>query len=249
MNGIAALVICGGYGTRLGQALGQARCKSLVPVLGSQALAYVLEALKQANCSQCILSVDRANIFNEVDQIGRGSGLAYQLHRDSGGGPTAVTQEASVLISFRRFLVLYGHQIVFPDHLMRLIDSDLDFVATTYSDSSEGVRKIATLDTSGYCVSLRHGGQESPARHNEVYLDKPYILETQAIQCSTTAGFAFDPRTPADADLRQHTILRYAHDLFAIPANFRHEFHYAHELPEVEALAAEFNRRFRTSCS
>jgi CTP:molybdopterin cytidylyltransferase MocA len=244
VNGIAALVICGGYGTRLGHALGEARCKSLVPILGSPALARVLEAVKQANCPQCILSIDRENIAGDVERIATASGLAYQLHSDSGQGPTAAAQEASALVNTSRFLVLYGHQIIVPDHLTRMIETGLPFVATTYSDSSEGVRKIARLDGRGYCVSLRHGGEESPAGPDEVYLDKPYILDTQAIRLSAGARSGFDPRTPADADLRRHTILRYAHDLFTIPASFRHEFHYAHELAEVALFAAEFDRRF-----
>jgi hypothetical protein len=125
-----------------------------------------------------------------------------------------------------------------------MVASDHDFVATTYRESSEGVRKVATIGSTGYCLSLRRGSFERPAQQNELYLDKPYILETEAIRRSTNPGTGFHPRTPADSDLQSHTILRYAHNLYTIPATFRHEFHYADELDGVAAQASDFAHRF-----
>jgi hypothetical protein len=242
---VTAIVVCGGFGTRLGPALGSARCKSLLPIVGVPVLTYVLEALRQAHCSNCILSIDRADIASDIDRVGRASGLSYSVHTDSGRGPTAVAQEASFLVSSPRFLVLYGHQIVHANHLVQMLDADRDFVATTYADSSEGVRKIATIDAAGYCVALRRGSEESPPSRQEVYLDKPYVLDTETIRRSGTSSTAFDPRTPADADLRPHTILRYVSHLYTIAATFRHEFHYADELAEVAECAREFSNQFR----
>ena len=241
---MTAVVVCGGIGTRMGPVMKSAKCKSLLPVLGWPCLAYVLEALKRINCSQCILSIDRQDIYDEVDCIGKTSDLAYLMHMDSGRGPTVVAQEASRLISSARFLVLYGHQIIFPDHLNQMIAADVDFVATIYANSSEGTRKVATLDTEHYCVKLRRGGPESPAAGSEVYLDKPYILQTEVIRNTVPLDSCFHPDTPADAYLRPQTILRYAHSLYTIPATFRHEFHYASELEEVALLARTFRQDY-----
>jgi GTP:adenosylcobinamide-phosphate guanylyltransferase len=237
-----AVVVCGGFGTRMGQAMRSAKCKSLISILGMPCLAYVLEALKRVNCQKCILSVDRQEIFNEIERIGNNSGLNCVMHTDSGRGPTAVAQETSSLVTSPRFIVLYGHQIVFPDHLVQMIAANRDFVATVYRDSSEGVRNVATIDSEHNCVKLRRGSQEYPAIGNDVYLDKPYILETQSIRNSCLPDNTFDPNTPADLDLRQHTILRYARSLYSIPATFRHEFHYEMELDDVEAIARRFKQ-------
>jgi uncharacterized protein YciW len=121
-----------------------------------------------------------------------------------------------------------------------MIAADADFVATTYKTSSEGVRKIAMLNSERFCIALRHGSSESPAGENEVYLDKPYILQTEAIRNSSSLDSQFHPNTPANEELRPHTILRYAHNLYSIPANFRHEFHYENELEDVGKLAEAF---------
>jgi GTP:adenosylcobinamide-phosphate guanylyltransferase len=239
---VDAVVVCGGLGTRMGSAMESAKCKSLLPVLGLPCLAYVLRALERICCSRCILSVDRRDIFEDVERVGRNSGVPYVMHLDSGRGPTAVAQEASFLVSTPRFLVLYGHQIVFPSHLRQMIAADADFVATVYEGSSEGVRKVATLNSERYCISLRHGSQQSPAGVNEVYLDKPYVLQAEAIRNSSINAGYFDPHTPADSDLRPHTILRYTHSLYTVPAAFRHEFHYASELEDVAKLARVFGQ-------
>lgn len=240
MNNINAVIVCGGRGSRMGKIMGSFKCKSLIPVLGIPSLTYVLKALKRINCSMCILSIERSELYDDIEHIATQSSLPFVIHMDSGRGPTTVAQEAASKVSSARFLMLYGHQIVFPNHLERMIATNLDFVATVYKDSSEGIRKIATLSPSGLCIRLRRGSSESPALDNELYLDVPYLLQTKAIRDSNSSQGDFDPDTPADAGLRPHTILRYVSNLYTIPANFRHEFHYENELEDVAKIAAKF---------
>lgn len=220
------------------------KSKSLIPILGRPSLAYVLDALRHIGCSKCILCIDRPELYEDVTRIGADSGLPFDVFRDSGRGPTSVALEATSQVSSSHFLMLHGHQIVFPDHLDRLMAMDLDFVATTYRDSSEGVRKVATLDPTGRCLRLRRGSAEDPAADRELYLDKPYILETDTLRASLDPDFALDPDSPVDPDLRPDTIMRYARNLHAVSATFRHEYHYQSELPEVTRTAQLLRQRF-----
>jgi hypothetical protein len=223
-------------------------CKSLIPVGGVPCLSYVLEALRRIDCTRCLLCIDRDNLHRDVEQLAVQSRLPFKIIRDSGRGPTSVALEAAKHVCSDRFLMLHGHQIVFPDHLARMIAQDHDVIGTVYKDSSEGVRKIATLDEFGCCVNMRRGSSEAPATEQEVYLDKPYILETIKIRSSLLSDTSGDPTSPVDAELRPHTVFRYARAIYTLPADFRHEYHYQHELPAVIQLAKVFQERYLGRC-
>jgi hypothetical protein len=224
--------------------MGSFKCKSLFPILGSPSLAYVLHALKYIGCQKCFLCVERSDIHDQIEQVGRRSGISCVVFMDTGLGPTRVAQEAAAQVSSPRFLMLHGHQIVFPDYLARMCEQDVDFMATVYPNSSEGVRKIALLDANGRCIRVRRGSSSDLAGMDELYLDKPYVLKTNVICDSLSSRSEYDPETPVTGDLRHDTILRYTRNLLTMPATFRHEYHYDHELPEVEELAKVFRRDF-----
>jgi NDP-sugar pyrophosphorylase family protein len=240
MEDINAIVLCGGKGSRMNNITELYKCKSLVPIYGVPCLSYVLEALKQINCSKSILCIDRQELYLEVKKIGELSGINFEIFQDSGLGPTHVVIESLAHITSSRFLVLNGHQIVFPDFLTKLIELDKDFIATIYMDSTEATRKIATLDSNNQCIRIRKGSANNPAHDNEVYLDKPYILHTETLRKLITNKIEFAKGTPVDSNHRDDSILRYANDMHTLKATFRHEFHYEYELEDVKQLAEIF---------
>ena len=228
----------------MGKAMQCCPCKSLIPILRRPSLAYVLDALKSIDCTKCILCIDRDELRDEITRIGIESGVPFTIFRDSAGGPTSVALEAAVHVRSSHFLMLHGHQIVYPDFLAEMRSSSHDFVATVYPDSSEGVRKIATLDDAGFCASAKRGSADEPARAGELYLDKPYLLKTEPIAHSVLSDERGDPAAPIDDDLRPHTVLRYMRKIYTIPATFRHEYHYMSELPDVMHTAETFSERY-----
>lgn len=245
MDDINAVVLCGGKGSRMNKITEFYKCKSLVPILGVPCLSYVLEALKQINCSRCILCIDRQELYQDVKKLGELSGLDYEIFMDSGQGPTHVVIESLALITSSRFLVLNGHQIVFPDFLSKLIEVDRDFIATVYMDSTEATRKIATLNSNNQCIRIRKGGLNNPANDNEVYLDKPYILHAEILRNFLRNKVDFAENTPVDINHRNDSILRFASNMHTVNATFRHEFHYEFELEEVKIFAEIFRNKYQ----
>jgi len=244
MEDINAVVLCGGKGSRMNNITQIYKCKSLVPIFGIPCLSYVLEALKKINCSRCILCIDRQELYQEVKELGELSGLTYEIFIDSGQGPTYVVIESLPLITSSRFFVLNGHQIVYPDFLSKLIELDKDFIATIYKDSTEATRKIATLNSKNKCIRIRKGSINNPAGENEVYLDKPYILQAEILRSFITNKTDFDKNTPVDNNHRDDSILRYASEMYTLCATFRHEFHYEYELEDVKIFAELFRNKF-----
>ncbi len=140
--------------------------------------------------------------------------------------------------------MLHGHQIVYPDFLAQMRSRSHEFIATVYHESSEGVRKIATLDDTAFCASIRRGSADEPAGNGEVYLDKPYLLKTGPLAHFVLSDERGDPASPVHDDLRPHTVLRYMRKIYTMAAPFRHEYHYESELPDVERIAQIFCERF-----
>ena len=171
--------------------------------------------------------------------------LTFEILMDSGQGPTNVVIESLEHLASSRFLVLNGHQIVFPDFLSNLIEKDKDFIVTAYKDSTEAIRKIATLDSNNQCIRIRKGSIDNPANDNEINIDKPYILQAEILRNYLLNKIDFNTNTPVDINHRNDSILRYASEIYTLVANFRHEFHYEYELEEVKRTAEIFRNEYK----
>ncbi len=244
MKKVEAVILCGGRGQRMGNYMQEYKCKSLIPILEVACLSYVLKALKYIKCPMCILSIDRDDIYEDIEKIAIHSDVPFLIIKDSGQGPTSVAIEASKYVSSSHFLMLHGHQIIFPDQLTEMTKQNHDFIASLYKSSSEEIRKVAMIDSLGYCINLRHGSIENPARDSEFYLDKPYLLKTDVIRNSLLSDLNGNSKSPVNADIHSHTIVRYMQNLYTIPANFRHEFHYEHEISDIIQEAKIFQQKY-----
>jgi NDP-sugar pyrophosphorylase family protein len=167
---VTALVLCGGFGTRLRSVLGTLP-KVLAPIAGRPFLAYQLSFLRGQGLTDVVLCTGHA-----ADQVeaccGDGShwGLRLRYSREPRPlGTAGALKHAQSLIGSNPFLVLNGDTFVGAD-LARLVrdhtasDAALTLAVAEVADLARF--GAVTLDPDGRVTAFGEKGRSGPGRIN-----------------------------------------------------------------------------------
>lgn len=229
----------GGRGTRMGPLAERHGCKSLVPIGGAPALEWVLGALAFAflGNARIILCIERPELLSPMQQLcARIGGNEVEIYCNP---LLKGTMHALYLLrdtlQEERVVVLYGHQPLYPQHLIQMMRRKRsNAVVSLYPTSSNVSRKIGVVSKRGEILKLLQGGSENGLGEGDYYLDVPYLLPADFIQAQQ------------DEYVRSHdAIARWAQAGNAVQgqiANFPHEFHYPEEIGVVGEFAQTLRR-------
>lgn len=229
------VVICGGKGSRIRPLSDQYQCKSLIPILGRPAIEYVLRALRETTGGRIILCVDRRSLSSPLqDIVDHLQAQDVQFYTDNGRGPMPAMYEASAFCKGERVLVLFGHHLVTPTHLAKLLSVNPgDTAVSLFQTSSESHCKITALRPDGTCAYASRYTDLVPLQAGQFYIDLPYVLPARFFLDSEYATlkrwFIKGSMQPSDIPEDERT--------YGIEADFPHEFHWFSDIPEVERFA------------
>ena len=240
MNGkIPFVILSGGRGTRMGALAERYRCKSLIPIGGSPALEWVLRALTFAfrERARVILCIERTELLPAMQELRANAGdmnVEIYFNPSLKGTMHALYLLRDTLLQEEQVFVLYGHQPIHPQHLIRMNEERERAIVSLYPTSSNVSRKISVVNREGEIIEFLQGGSEKGLTTNEYYLDVPYLLPVNFV------------RIMQDEYVRSHDAveqwLQAGNPVHGHVANFPHEFHYPHEIESVR----EFTETLRS---
>jgi len=144
--------------------------------------------------------------------------------------------EVSAFCDSERMLVLFGHHLLTPEHVTKMLATDSTAAAITlFRTNSESHCKITELDSGSRCVYAERHDSLVPLNDRQFYVDLPYVLPSNFFddnEYSTLKRWFVKgdlPRTALAANER----------VYGVIADFPHEFHKLSDLPSVGAFAKQ----------
>lgn len=239
MNDLDIIIICGGFGQRISALTKKHQCKSLIPIIGSPAIEYVIRVVRSVTDARIILCVDREDIVPSFENIKEQlCDSNIDIYRDHGRGPMPAMYEVSGRCSKNKVLVLFGHHLLTPTHLKRMLQYHETPILTLFQTSSESHCKIAGIAGNHGCVYVERHTYLKSLAPNERYIDLPYLLPI---------SFFNDTMYPTLKRLFIKGVYRRAlltpdEKVYGIEADFPHEFHAIEDLALVEKFASNLIR-------
>jgi molybdopterin-guanine dinucleotide biosynthesis protein A len=209
-----AVVVAGGRGTRLGETARIHGNKALVPVGGAPLLRHTIDWLKAAGVDSIIVTV------NYVAQLRRITALLDGETGVAVVGNTSRKNSAEVLPALagvldERFLFVYGHAPVPPEHLRAMfgLAQSGEVVTSIYPATSqrEQTAKQARL----------HHGRVHPGQRGGVFIEPPHILNHAFFDC-LRKSLSW-----------KKTFLDYPEEILGVKANHPSEFHDREDLAKL----------------
>lgn len=159
------VVMCGGMGRRMGRLAVKYGCKSLIPIEGHVAVEYILRVLKSFEFKKIFLCVDRNELASKIEAIAHVVGLrGVETFKDKGFGTINVLYELQGAISAGQILILFGHHLVSPSHILKVLSlrkSSSNLAVSLYKTSSDDLRKITALGQNFECKYLERGTEKN----------------------------------------------------------------------------------------
>ncbi len=208
-----SVVVAGGKGTRLGILARKHGNKSLVPVLGRPLLCQTIDWLKEAGVESIIVTINYVAEFKKILALFRNDTSVAVI------GNLSRVSSAECLSPIRglldaRFLFVYGHAPVPPEHIEKLAAVARDEVVVSLypTTTQRGMRKKpARLE--GLSVVLGEGGN--------LFIEPPHVLSREFVGVL------------AQAESWRESFHAYRGPIFGIRASHPPEFHYPRDLEQV----------------
>jgi CTP:molybdopterin cytidylyltransferase MocA len=214
-----AVVAAGGRGTRLGTLAKKYGNKSLVPIQGLPILGYALEWLKEVGVEEIIITVNYVAEYRRIHELfGKDPCVRMACNRHRKSSAQCVPPLRAKLDP--RFLFIYGHAPVPPEHLRNLANIAKEGVAVSlYPTTTQGVtRKPARLI--GHHVTLAAGGS--------LFVEPPHVLTREFVNLLAKTG---SWRT---------SFQYYQGPLVGVRAHHPSEFHYRYNFAAFRKYMTKF---------
>ncbi len=213
-----AIVAAGGKGTRLGALAKKYGNKSLIQIRGLPILWYTLKWLKEVGVEEIIITVNYMSEYRRIKELfGKDPQIAMVYNRYRKSSAQCIAPLLAMLDT--RFLFVYGHAPVPPDHLLNLAGvAEKGVVVSLYASTTQGAtRKPANL--SGYLVTMNASGS--------LFMEPPHVLTHEFVELLAKTGswgVSFQG---------------YRGPLAGVQANHHSEFHYRHDFAAFKKYMIE----------
>lgn len=218
-----AVVVAGGRGTRLGTLARKYGNKSLVSVMGKPLLCQTVDWLKEAGVEVIIITVNYIAEFRKILTLFRGDTSVAVIGNLSRVSSVECLPPIQGMLD-KRFLFVYGHAPVPPEHIKKLVAVTKNEIAVSLylTTTQRDVRKKpARLE--GSRVIFGEGGN--------LFSEPPHILNHKFVDLL------------ARTESWKEAFHSYGGPIFGVRASHLPEFHYRKDLKQVrEWLTARLRR-------
>jgi len=210
-----AVVVAGGKGTRLGILAQQYGNKSLVPVLGEPLLCHTVRWLKEVGVEMIVVTVNYVAELRKVLTLFRNDTSVAVIGNLSRKNSAQCLPPIRGLLD-NRFLFVYGHAPVPPEHLNKIASLTQEgVVASLYSTTTqrESTKKPAAL----------HGSRIVFVEQGALYIEPPHILDHYFVELL------------ARTESWKASFRSYQGPVFGVQTTHPPEFHYRKDFSRVRA--------------
>ncbi len=214
-----AVIVAGGRGTRLGALARKHGNKSLVPVLGKPLLCRTVEWLKKAGVKSIIVTVNYVTEFKKILALFRGDTSVAVIGNMSRISSAECLHPIQGMLD-ERFLFVYGHAPVPPEHIEKLSTATQDeVVVTLYSTTTQRKIRKKAAKLEGSRVILDEEG--------DLFIEPPHILNREFV------GILIQTES------WKESFQLYSGHIFGVRASHPPEYHYPKDLEQVRAWLAK----------